>query len=391
MTRSNIEQAASAQRLAQNKRLAELEPFLAVVTGQSGGMVTIRELGVTTGATELYGRLPGFKLATDDLVVGIRVSGKPFILPLQNTVPVGYELDVPLEVPALTIGGTPVDPDAAGGITVDALTGIDTVLFDGDAFNTAESPSGTATVDLAFGTGAGQPAEGDHAHVHDHDADYADIAHSHDAADVFIPIKGVNVNPGLTTATTWGMPAPLLNATVSNADAADGPWLNHATAASSGSATSMRSDALATVFRRDWLPEVEFAFKTGGDISSIRIWVGLFDALPNASGDPTLNGAGFRYDTSVDGTAFWRTWSNDNSGGGAATTTTVAIAINTPYRLRVKCLASSIEFYINGVLVATHSTNLPVSTAMMGYNVSCATLTSSSRSLKWGRIAILHE
>jgi hypothetical protein len=70
------------------KRLAERDPFRAIVTGTSGGMVTIRRLDAATGEDELRARLPGPGLAVDDEVLCLPVNGKPVILgPVQRSTP----------------------------------------------------------------------------------------------------------------------------------------------------------------------------------------------------------------------------------------------------------------------------------------------------------------
>lgn len=86
------------QRLSQmvDDRLRARDPFRAIVTGVSGGMVTIRRLEAASGETELRARLPGWKLSTDDEVLCLPVNGKPVILgPIQRseTVTQGPEID----------------------------------------------------------------------------------------------------------------------------------------------------------------------------------------------------------------------------------------------------------------------------------------------------------
>ena len=394
---NTVEDAARKSRDRLNKAIDSTAPFLAVVTGQSAGKVTIRDLRATTGATELYARLPGFALANDDVVVCIKVSGKPVVLGLaQKAAPTLYTLDAPLDVPALTIGGNPIDTGSAITVKDDNVeVDDDIVTLDFHApLTVSESPATEVNIGVDVGTGSTQVAAGNH----NHDSAYAAISHNHDASYLAIdavPVqhviyKAVNANPGLATATTVGMPAALLNATVANADDADGPWIQHTTGAVSGNATSMRSDALDTVFRRDWQPDVEFMFKAPATITSIRVWVGLFAAVPNAADDPTLHGAGFRFSTGASD-ANWQAWSNDNSGGGAIANTGVTFSANGVYRLRVQCRASDIRYFVNGSLVATHSTNLPTATVMMGYNISAATLTNASRAIKWQRVSIIHR
>lgn len=416
-----------------------LEPFRATAKSDNGFQVELRRLNTIANDEELYARLAGFAIPVDADVAVLEWGGSLFVLGwVPGSAPTVYTLSGPLRIgtAGATIrsgSGTPEGAvtgnvgdvylrtnGAAGTILYEKATGAGTntgwvanastgsttltveegdsvvdatvgvIDFNTTAFNVTESPEDEANIGMNFGTGAGQPAEGNH----NHDADYADIAHTHGSSQLSAPpataLKSVQVNPGATTATTMGMPAALLNATVANADDSEGPWISHTTGSVSGNATSVRSDLLPTAVRRDWQPDIEFMVKLGATISSYRFWAGLFDAVPNSASDPTLNGAAFRYATDVDGTAFWRCWSNDNSGGGSVTTTSVAVAANGTYRLRIKCNASDIEFYIDDVLVATHSSNLPVATTMLGYNISLATLTGSSRAFSWSRIMLTH-
>jgi hypothetical protein len=372
-----------------NDRINEIRAYRGIVVGQSGGMVQIRPVEATTGQTALRARCVGFELANDDEVLYIKVNKLPVVIAqVQRGAVQPFELEAALEVPALTVNGVPVTGSAGLTIKHDG-TSIDTDITTIDflaPLTATESPENEINIDVDVGTGATQVAAGNH----DHAGVYATAGHTHAADEVFIPFKGVNANPGLATASTWGMPAALLNATAANDDDDTGPYVSHTTGAVSGNATSIRSDPLPTAFRRDWLPELEMVVKLGPTISSYRFWAGMFDAVPNSASDPVVNGAAFRYATDVDGTAFWRTWSNDGVSTGNAGATTVAVVAGQEYVLRLKCLASSIEFYIDDVEVAEHSTNLPGATTMLGYNISLATLTAAARAFSWSRIRIAH-
>lgn len=99
-----------------DRKIEAVAPFRAIVTGVSGGMVTIKRLGVTTGETELRARVVGFDLDADDEVLCVLVNGKPVV--------VGEIQRNPLE--QLTIGGdtvggtesTTTTPAPAGPVTV---------------------------------------------------------------------------------------------------------------------------------------------------------------------------------------------------------------------------------------------------------------------------------
>jgi hypothetical protein len=215
--------------------------------------------------------------------------------------------------------------------------------------------------------------------------------------DPFSPLQQrsmqVLVNPGAATVTTVGFAAaPTLTATASNADDADGPYLNHATSGTSGNPSGVVS--AFTVCRRDWFPCYTTAIKLdSANVTTSRLWIGLFSASPDASATPAIHLAAFRYDTTADGTAFWRCCTDNASGAPTVATTTVAITANTRYVMRIDCNASPVEvrFYINNILVATNVLKLPTATTLLGYGNRITTLANSARNLKWSRIAITHR
>jgi len=199
-------------------------------------------------------------------------------------------------------------------------------------------------------------------------------------------------DPGAATATVIGLPAPTLDgSSVANSDDSNGPLVAHLTGTVSGNTAGLVS-ADFTRFRRDWLPDLSIAAVTGPTITSIRYWIGMFSANPDAVSDlNAIHGAAFRYDTGVDGTAFWRCVTGNNGGSETSTTTTVAITSSTRYLLRIEAGASNVNFYIDGVLVATHTTTLPTATQLMGYAARCTTLTGASRRILWSRMSLLHN
>ena len=74
-------------------------------------------------------------------------------------------------------------------------------------------------------------------------------------------------------------------------------------------------------------------------------------------------------------------------------TTTTAIAANTEYKLYINCATATndCKFYINDVLVATHTTNLPTATQGLGYGNRVTTLTTVAKNLKTEAIYIRHD
>lgn len=174
-----------------------------------------------------------------------------------------------------------------------------------------------------------------------------------------------------------------------NADtAAVGPFVTVGSSAN----TINDSAAVASAFtqtRRDWVPEVEFRVLTVG-VTGIRLHVGLFSASPDQLASlATLSAAAFGYDTGVDGTAFWRCRSGDTATQ-EETVTTVAVAPAVAYTMRIALGASEVNFYINDVLVATHTAHLPVATTLLGYGAYVTALASAAQGKKIavGRITL---
>jgi hypothetical protein len=133
-------------------------------------------------------------------------------------------------------------------------------------------------------------------------------------------------------------------------------------------------------------PVLHLNMKTGAVITNCRIWVLLTDSIiSDGDGDtPVGNYIGFRYSTTADGTAFWRTISSDGSGSATVKTTTVAITADTNYLLSIDASdPTAVKFYINKQLVATHSIAdlLPGSTAYLSYEAIVITLELATKQI----------
>jgi hypothetical protein len=124
------------------------------------------------------------------------------------------------------------------------------------------------------------------------------------------------------------------------------------------------------------------------DLTAVRHWVGLFSTSPDASGTPNIELAAFRYDTGIDGTAFWRCVTIAGTGTSNETTvTTVAVAV-VKHTFCTMLLAATVEFYVDDVLVATHTTYLPALATYLAFAVRVVNLASATRATRWGRMAI---
>ncbi len=185
------------------------------------------------------------------------------------------------------------------------------------------------------------------------------------------------VNANDTTAEAVGLAAPTATGSAAQNDGATGPFIQYDTS------SSINSDAgwngASTGIRADWNPVMTAYVATDAVITSVRIWVGMFSADPMGAADPSLHIAAFRYDTVADGTAFWRCVTEDGTTI-SVTITTIAIAVDTPYNLRIDVRdKTSIKFYINGILAATKGVNLPTTTTDLQVHAELRNLTAASR------------
>lgn len=179
----------------------------------------------------------------------------------------------------------------------------------------------------------------------------------------------IQQNAGLTTLNNVGFTtAPTTTGTATVLGTATAQFINYNSAGAVGS----QAGWIATAFLQTQLrfrPIYKAFMRTGPVITDVRYWFGLFSATPAAADDPAINGMGFRYSTAVDGTAFWRCWTNDGVGGGTVTVTTVPFTADTTYILSIMISpdGTQIFFFINDVLVATHTTDLPGATVNLGH------------------------
>ena len=158
--------------------------------------------------------------------------------------------------------------------------------------------------------------------------------------------------------------------------------MNYASAASLNAYAGIEWTAGYSTFTQPRCrPRAIFRIQTPATITSARWFVGLGSARLGPAA--VLNGevACFRYDTGADGTAFWRVVTNTASGAGTVTTTTVAFAASTTYLLEIDYSGAAPKFYIDNVLVATHTTTIPLVDSNLGLSVICYTLSTGARSI----------
>ncbi len=197
-------------------------------------------------------------------------------------------------------------------------------------------------------------------------------------------------NTGATTASTVGLLAPTLTATVATNDQTSGSFVQHTSAATINSPTGLISSSF-TQFRRDYEPDFYAVVRTGADISSLAFNVGLTSAAFDTNRAPNRYEIKFAFHTGVSGETTWQTITNNNSGAGQSKQNSgVTVATNTIYKMRIVCNTANadVKFYIDGNLVTTHTNALPTSTQGLGYGIRVSPITANARVINWSKVVI---
>lgn len=283
--------------------------------------------------------------------------------------------------------------DPAGGVEVLALGDIPS--SGGTAPGASTMPDGTHTAEFSFTTGAGAViwgpvSSGGRLRMRTRAGHEDELIAPVHRRQMEIAAPG-----GGSTLVSTGVAAPTVastNITPAADDTAGGPGTSYTTTAASGVDAGLIT--ALTLLQTRWGPLSYTRMLTDASaITSTRLIVGLVSADNSANAGPassgayaTAAGAWFRYDTGVDGTAFWRTVTGDGANA-TVTTTTTAIAAATEYELKIEVnsAGTSVRFFINNALVATHTTNLPTTSTGLGYLCRLRTLTTSARALRFGR------
>jgi len=133
--------------------------------------------------------------------------------------------------------------------------------------------------------------------------------------------------------------------------------------------------------------------QTGIAHTNIREWVGLTTADLHTISSPTAaRVCAFRFDTAAGdgGNGNWRAVSSNGAGGVQVNDTGVSAAVNgVGFRLMILTSVTTITFYINDVLVATHSTFVP-DNVDLGHTASVTTLDTVNKRFDFGRAAFMH-
>lgn len=202
----------------------------------------------------------------------------------------------------------------------------------------------------------------------------------------------IQQNANLTTLSNIGLATvPVVSGTptVTDVNTGEGQFINYASGAVAGNQGGIVPSTFDQTMR-NFRPIVDIAMRMPpAPITNIRMWSGIFSADPMGSATPAVHLMGFRYDTAVDGTT-WRAVTDNASGVPTVTDTTVTVAVTTSYRLRILVdnAGTTVRFYINGILRATHTTTLPTSTQNLGYCLKVQTLDAVAKAFRFGRLNI---
>lgn len=256
----------------------------------------------------------------------------------------------------------------------------------GDVIRWSGAQAALAAGDLAMDTVSGRPRafiEGE-----SRDLGYLDECEGGGRRRMF----GIQQNANLTTISQIGYATvPTVNtstaAAVHNDASGNGQFIEYDTSATINTNSGWISSAFSQS-QRIYRFIYDAWIKTGADITSVRYWMGMFSATPMAASDPAVHAAAFRYDTGVDGTAFWRAYTNDAVSTGTVTTGGVAIAANTAYRLRIVWATgtATVRFFVNGTNIANHTTDLPTTTQDLGHVEQIQNLAAANKVIRIGGI-----
>lgn len=177
--------------------------------------------------------------------------------------------------------------------------------------------------------------------------------------------------------------------TTTNASGSDGNWINCATTTATGNFAGVSGPAYPTCM--NYLPRVQTTFKLGAsanDILNCRIWVGLGNSTSDIAGNsvPSFGSVGLRYDTSVDGTAFFRLVTSNGASNSTVVATSTPVTVSAVHTFAADCSTSgSITYYLDGNPISTNTTtaNFPSGSFGMQPVVLITNLASTAVNIKF--------
>lgn len=126
-------------------------------------------------------------------------------------------------------------------------------------------------------------------------------------------------------------------------------------------------------------------------LTNIRFAVGITTSIGNIlGGDDGANGecAWFRYSTNAGDTTWKCLTSNDTAGGPTITDTGITVTTGTKI-FEIHKTASEIKFFLDNVLVATHTTDIPDNSATCNVLARARTLANAAATVHFVQASIL--
>lgn len=323
--------------------------FVGALTGNVTGNVTGDLTGNITG-TAPAGTLTGATLAAGVTASSLTSFGASptLVTPLLGTPTSGVLTNCTGTASGLTAGNVQTNANLTGPIT-----------SVGNATTIAASPTLTTPViaDFTTATHNHQNAAGGGA------LDTAAITTGRLYAIQTVVNNTTKVAIGFSGSGTF---ASATGGSTANADDTVRPYVSVSTG------TTLNNDGsfvgTAAELRIDHLVgrDVVFVLKTGADLSTSRIFVGLGTGPFTADAPTTNNFVGIKYSTGSSDTG-WTAYScNGATGAAASGGSPQAIAINTAYTIRVHVTStSSISVFVNEVLAGTLTANIPTTTTAL--------------------------
>lgn len=194
------------------------------------------------------------------------------------------------------------------------------------------------------------------------------------------------VNPATTliTVNTIGTTlVPTLDGTETAYSDSTGRWINHASTTLLN-ATAGWSSATFTHTQSRFNPIFTAVVKMGpnaSDVSGSIPYVGLGDS--DLSGTPTSYAMFYTQSTQ------WYA-ENRDSGNSESTATGITKTADTVYVFRIEMTTASIKYYINGVLVATHTDTSAIPAATQGLNYTIHIKNASAGTARNIRVKRVH-
>jgi hypothetical protein len=206
-----------------------------------------------------------------------------------------------------------------------------------------------------------------------------------------IRIQQTNVVAGTAALTVTGSAMAITTngtATESNGTP-NGHWVNYATAAAANAHGGPSATAYTALTFAPFVARFKIATGSSTDITSSRMWHGLFSAIPSATvDDPGGNCIAVRYSTAAGDTTFKLVTRNGTTATVTALTGSPTVAASTRYTITIDYDGTTARVFINGVFAGSATATLPSGTQACGPASLITSLSASARNFKYGSTVI---